>query len=55
MEKGEPVAAEVYFDRLKDQSDKDLLNVRGITLSVIMVDKAADYFQVRHQDSQSEP
>ena len=46
MEKGAPVAAEVYFDRLKDQSDKDLLNVRGvIALGNNELDKAADYFQ----------
>lgn len=30
LEKGSPAAAEVYFNQLKDQSDKDLLNVRGV-------------------------
>jgi len=44
--KGSPAAAEVYFNQLKDQADKDLLNVRG----VIAMDKgdfakAVSYFE----------
>lgn len=45
MEKDAPVAAEVYFDKLKDQKDKDLLNVRGvIALGKGEVEKARDLF-----------
>lgn len=46
MKQGSPAAAEIYFDRLKDQSDKDLLNVRGIiALGKGELDNAIKYFQ----------
>ena len=45
LEKGSPLVAEVYFDRLRDRSDKDLLNVLGvIALQKGEFSKAGDYF-----------
>ena len=46
LEKGSPAAAEVYFNQLKDQEDKDLLNIRGvITMGKGQYAKAVEFFE----------
>ena len=46
LDKGSYSAAEVYFDRIKDQNDADLLNARGvIALHAGNMAKAAELFE----------